>query len=336
MNSTLASAAAAEPLRNAVIPTSLASRTVVTLLVSAGFLTLAWADATQLGRSLPAWWLLPVAVVLAIGATDEMLRLYATREILLPAWLMRLAVVLTLLAPALCLQAFSSNSSAFLSDASPLTALGWPAIAVTVSIGYLWIREIVSYSPHSRALERLSAGALIITMIGLPMAFMVSLRLLCLTGLDPADLIQGESVTPGKGLGIVPLLSLVAVVKAGDVAAYVVGSFCGRQRLAPLLSPGKTWEGASASLLGSIIAAWLVLAGLGFELSSRPWGGWLVFGVGVGLAGMFGDLAESLLKRELGAKDSGRSLGGLGGVLDLIDSLLFAAPVAWILWISGR
>jgi phosphatidate cytidylyltransferase len=68
---------------------------------------------------------------------------------------------------------------------------------------------------------------------------------------------------------------------------------------------------------------------------ARPWGGWLVFGLGVGLAAMVGDLAESLLKRECGAKDSGRSLGGLGGFLDLVDSLLFAAPVAWLLWVLG-
>jgi phosphatidate cytidylyltransferase len=61
----------------------------------------------------------------------------------------------------------------------------------------------------------------------------------------------------------------------------------------------------------------------------------VVYGPLVGLAGMAGDLAESLVKRECGAKDSGRSLGGLGGVLDLVDSLLFAAPVAWLLWVAG-
>jgi phosphatidate cytidylyltransferase len=105
--------------------------------------------------------------------------------------------------------------------------------------------------------------------------------------------------------------------------------------MAPLLSPGKTWEGAAASLAASCAAAWLLLERLSWSTVARPWGGWLVFGACVGAAGMIGDLAESLVKRELGAKDSGRSLGGLGGVLDLVDSLLVAAPVAWLLWVMG-
>jgi len=135
---------------------------------------------------------------------------------------------------------------------------------------------------------------------------------------------------------MLPLVSLVAVAKAGDIAAYLGGSLLGRRRLAPALSPGKTWEGAVASLVGSSAAAWFVLEWMaGAATAAGPWGGWLVFGICVGLAAMAGDLAESLLKRECGVKDSGRSLGGMGGVLDLIDSLLFAAPVAWLLWVLG-
>jgi phosphatidate cytidylyltransferase len=135
-------------------------------------------------------------------------------------------------------------------------------------------------------------------------------------------------------------VSMVAVVKAGDIAAYVAGSLVGATKMAPVLSPGKTWEGAVASLIGSAAAAWLVLTGLqgtglGLAVPAQPWGGWLAFGLLVGGAGMLGDLAESLIKREAGAKDSGHSLGGLGGVLDLVDSLLFAAPVAWALWAAG-
>ena len=71
------------------------------------------------------------------------------------------------------------------------------------------------------------------------------------------------------------------------------------------------------------------------EIPHQPLGGWLVFGLTVGLAGMLGDLAESLIKRETGLKDSGKTLAGLGGVLDLMDSLLFATPVAWSLWVAG-
>jgi phosphatidate cytidylyltransferase len=70
-------------------------------------------------------------------------------------------------------------------------------------------------------------------------------------------------------------------------------------------------------------------------LPLQPLGGWFVFGLFVGLAGMVGDLAESLIKREFKTKDSGKSLGALGGTLDLIDSLLFAAPVAWFLWVNA-
>jgi phosphatidate cytidylyltransferase len=134
---------------------------------------------------------------------------------------------------------------------------------------------------------------------------------------------------------MLPLVSLVAVAKAGDIAAYLGGTLLGRHRMTAALSPGKTWEGAVASLAGSSAAAWIVLEQFGSGALARPWGGWLVFGLGVGLAAMVGDLAESLLKRECGAKDSGRSLGGLGGFLDLVDSLLFAAPVAWLLWVLG-
>jgi phosphatidate cytidylyltransferase len=71
------------------------------------------------------------------------------------------------------------------------------------------------------------------------------------------------------------------------------------------------------------------------QTPGTPAGGWMLYGLTVGGAGILGDLAESLLKREAGIKDSGILLGGLGGVLDLVDSMLFAAPVAWVLWASG-
>ena len=81
--------------------------------------------------------------------------------------------------------------------------------------------------------------------------------------------------------------------------------------------------------------AWIVIVQLSSPVGPRPLGGWPLFGLLVGSAGMVGDLSESLVKRELNAKDSGASLGGMGGFLDLVDSLLVAAPVAWVLWTAG-
>jgi phosphatidate cytidylyltransferase len=110
--------------------------------------------------------------------------------------------------------------------------------------------------------------------------------------------------------------------------------------MTPLLSPGKTWEGAAGAVVFAAFAAWLVLilwvehkGTVGADSQSPlPW---LVYGVLVGVVGLLGDLAESLLKRDLGRKDSSSWMPGFGGVLDLLDSILFAAPVAYLLWIAG-
>jgi phosphatidate cytidylyltransferase len=130
---------------------------------------------------------------------------------------------------------------------------------------------------------------------------------------------------------------LFCVVWAGDIAALYVGRGLGRRKLAPKLSPNKTWEGAIGSVAGSLLVVGLLMV-LAAELTRRDiviltFPGsvmhWLVLAVVVNVAAQVGDLAESGLKRSAGVKDSGSLLPGHGGVLDRIDALLLAAPVLW-------
>ena len=305
------------------------NRVVVSTVLIASFTALAWADATAFMGVPPAWWLLPILVLFAVGGVNELVHLFNVHDLLMPAWTLRGGVVATFLSVAFGTQWFVMKTG----GAAPVAALSWALAAFTVAAGCLFVLEVIGYRPQGRSLERLAAGFFILAYLGVPMAFMVSLRLLCVENL-------GVEQRGPDHLGILPLVSMVAVVKAGDIAAYLVGSLVGATKMAPVLSPGTTWEGAAASLAGSAAAAWLVLEGLGMAVPGlavtvQPGGGWVAFGLLVGGAGMLGDLAESLIKRESGAKDSGHSLGGLGGILDLIDSLLFAAPVAWALWATG-
>lgn len=120
------------------------------------------------------------------------------------------------------------------------------------------------------------------------------------------------------------LLFLLAVVWAGDVAALYVGKLLGRHRLAPRISPGKTWEGTA----GSLLAAALVGFAFGLWMERQPLR-YLALAIAVNIAAQCGDLVESLFKRAAGAKDSGALLPGHGGVLDRVDAMLFAAPVLW-------
>ncbi|MFP3999028.1 MAG: phosphatidate cytidylyltransferase [Desulfobacterales bacterium] len=126
--------------------------------------------------------------------------------------------------------------------------------------------------------------------------------------------------------GLVWVFFVVLVVFLGDVGAFYVGTYFGRHKLAPAISPGKSVEGAFGGLAANIAVALIFKSILLPDLSIAFT---VVFAVIVGIAGQIGDLFESQLKRRAGIKDSGTILPGHGGMLDRIDALLFAMPVAY-------
>lgn len=152
-------------------------------------------------------------------------------------------------------------------------------------------------------------------------------------------LVPSASEVPGLvgSSGAYLLLWLLAVTKFTDMGAYITGSMIGRHKMIPHVSPGKTWEGFGGALLFSQLAACglyaLFPAQLGFF---KEWGHVVFLGFALAVLAVIGDLAESVVKRALHAKDSGNMLPGIGGSLDLIDSICFTAPflyfyLKWIL-----
>jgi phosphatidate cytidylyltransferase len=133
--------------------------------------------------------------------------------------------------------------------------------------------------------------------------------------------------------GLAWALTVVLAIWIGDSAALLVGRALGRQKLAPLTSPNKSQEGALAGLLASMA----VSAGSFQAFGLGDWWIGLIAGAVIGVAGQIGDLAESVLKRQAGVKDSGSIVPGHGGILDRIDALLFAFPVGFLMAIGlGR
>ncbi len=122
------------------------------------------------------------------------------------------------------------------------------------------------------------------------------------------------------------LVFALTVSWLGDTGAYIVGRAFGRHKLAPLISPGKTWEGAAGSLVVSLLfGAWF----LPHFIPTTPVPKAMLIALAANIAGQFGDLAESAIKRGAGVKDSGTLLPGHGGLLDRVDSQLFSLPVVY-------
>ncbi len=212
----------------------------------------------------------------------------------------------------------------------PIGRSGWIAIGMATALLISVANEMIRFQKPGVATLRLCQAVFAIAYCGGLMGFAAQLRIL-----------SGEPWGNDGHWGMVALLSLMAVVKANDTGAYFAGRLLGRHKVTPLLSPGKTWEGIVGGAILSMVASALCLgpiAGAWGCVSDRPPTQWLAgvigYGLVVGTAGVAGDLAISLLKRDSGLKNSSSWMPGFGGVLDLLDSILFAAPVAYLFWIS--
>jgi phosphatidate cytidylyltransferase len=159
----------------------------------------------------------------------------------------------------------------------------------------------------------------------------LTLWLAAYLGLLPSFLAQLRWLKASEpSYGTIALALAIFVPKFCDIGAYFTGRFLGRHPMTPVLSPKKTWEGAAGGLAAAT-ATTIVLdrmppvhwlrEDLGLEIA---------FGVSVGIAAMLGDLAESLIKRDCGRKDASQVVPGFGGILDVVDSVLFAAPVVYV------
>jgi phosphatidate cytidylyltransferase len=173
-------------------------------------------------------------------------------------------------------------------------------------------------SPVERALSDATASVFALFYLGLTLIALPMLR----------------GATNGPSL----LAFLFLTVWAGDTVAMYAGRAFGKRKMAPNLSPNKTWAGAVGSVVGAVVVAGILLAlssyltqwnSVKLSFADAPSWYWLVLAVVVNVAAQVGDLAESALKRSAGVKDSGTLLPGHGGILDRIDALLLAAPVLW-------
>ncbi|HZQ22166.1 MAG TPA: phosphatidate cytidylyltransferase [Terriglobales bacterium] len=264
-----------------------------------------------------------VAALIALLTTHEFLKLaeaYSIRPFWKPTYVY-VALFFVLLA---------------IDAGTPLLATGFfiYGIAVAASaVPFVSLTIAMRRGDLSSGLPAAAASVFAFVYIALPLGLLVNLR--------------------QQWTGAILVIYLFLVVWAGDIFAYFVGRSLGRHLMAPRISPKKTWEGAAASLIASVVvgttfykyALPISSALLRAHLIQRRDG---VFGlqptsltpilwlsIAINIAAQLGDLVESLIKRGAGAKDSGAILPGHGGMLDRIDALLFAAPVLWY-WVAAR
>lgn len=132
------------------------------------------------------------------------------------------------------------------------------------------------------------------------------------------------------GDGTYYVLYFILVTKFSDTGAYAVGSLIGKHKMIPRISPGKTWEGFGGAVVVSTLASVVFAHFVGDKLYGMNWIHAVILGIILSVSAVIGDLIESLFKREAGVKDSGNFFPGIGGILDLLDSLLFNAPLMYL------
>lgn len=278
-------------------------RLLLGTLIVAALVGLCWLDATT---KVPGAWLLPVVILFTVLASGEVLHLARAGGMRPLAWPVYAGNLLVVLA------------GFYIANYRPSAeqSLLWP---LAVGVLLVFLGEMLRYEKPGGVMANIAVNVFALVYIGVMLMFAVQLRV---------------------SYGIGAVAAWVVAVKMGDTGAYAVGRLIGRHKMAPRISPGKTIEGAAGAIVFSCLGSWAVFTWLVPHVPAIPhspglsWG-WLPFGLLMGIVGMLGDLAESLLKRDVGCKDSSTWMPGFGGVLDILDSLLLSAPIAWLCWHWG-
>ena len=289
--------------------------------------------------------LLPLLLVIALLATAELGEMFIKGglDLRLKHVLFSVALVHMLTFIPSLMDAFSAGG--YPADC-PVGRVGWIGIGSVLAMCWLFLIEMRQFKEPGGAVQRLANGMLVVSYTGTAMSFLTVLRTLQI----------GE---PGyeSAWGMCAIISVIVITKCGDSGAYFTGKSIGKHKMSPILSPKKTIEGAIGAFVCGMAAAvifgkWLVPsilslvqtseltgaleAGASAEISSQSgavWA-WAMYGLVITAAGMVGDLAESLIKRDTQVKDSSTWVPGLGGVLDIMDSITFSLVPAYLFWVS--
>jgi phosphatidate cytidylyltransferase len=262
-------------------------------------------------RYLAPWFpfLLACLVLVGVVATRELVRLFP--RVFRPHEWLAVAAVLAVVAAN-----WYGVLRADVAPALPAVASPWePVLFAFIGVYAVAVLvEMYRYREPGTVLPRLGLTLFAVAYLGLLGSFLAQLR-----WVHP---------DPARTSWILALT--IFVPKAGDIGAFFTGTFFGKHRMTPILSPKKTWEGFAGGMLAAMAAA------VGLSFAGDVFAGGMIeataFGLVVGIAGVLGDLAESLIKRDCETKDASHSIPGFGGLLDVIDSVLFAAPVVY-LWL---
>jgi phosphatidate cytidylyltransferase len=209
-----------------------------------------------------------------------------------------------------------SGAEASYEASSPINVLAWPLWTFVAVVMFAFINESAQFEKPGKTMATIAGTVLVVAYIGILGSFIIQFRWLP----------NGE----------VLLAALIATAKGADTGAYTLGRLAGKHKLWPRLSPNKTIEGAFGGLLFGVLAALIVftIARYVLRIPTLTSVAAVGFGVVVGSAAQLGDLMESMIKRDCGSKDSSATVPGFGGVLDVMDSLLFAGPVAYGYWLA--
>lgn len=217
----------------------------------------------------------------------------------------------------------------------PIGRVGWIGIGIVLAMCWLFLVEMRAFKEPGGAIQRLANSMLVVMYTGAAMSFLTILRTLQI----------GDSEFH-SAWGMCAIISVIVITKCGDSGAYFTGKSIGKHKMSPILSPKKTIEGAVGAFVCGMAAAvafgtWLVPAILAMvsdsteAVTTGPLWAWALYGFVITAAGMVGDLAESLIKRDTQVKDSSTWVPGLGGVLDIMDSITFSLVPTYLFWVSG-